>query len=236
VQAPPDARITLIRDGAQALDASGPSLQYDGPSVPAVYRVEVRLPGAPGQPAVPWIVSNPIYVGVPANRPAVPSRGAPTETVSIYTDGPAPAWTVEHSPTAQGALDVVGSVGGTQLEFRYALSGVASASPYAALVVPVGPEFQQHTRITFMARADRPMRVSVQLRLPEGERWQRSVYVDETPRDVTVFFDETTPVGSTATRRPALSQVQSLLFVVDTVNTPPGTAGRLFLDSVRLEK
>jgi hypothetical protein len=236
VQAPSAARIVLLENGAIVREETGSALEYEGAPRPAVYRVEVRLPDGPGQPAVPWIVSNPIYVGIPAHPPAVPSRGGPTETVSIYTDGPAPAWTVEHSPTAQGALDVVGSVGGTQLEFRYALSGVASASPYAALVVPVGPEVQQHTRVTFMARADRPMRVSVQLRLPAGERWQRSVYVDETPRDVTVFFDETTPVGSTPTRRPALSEVQSLLFVVDTVNTPPGTAGRLFLDSVRLEK
>jgi hypothetical protein len=107
-------------------------------------------------------------------------------------------------------------------------------------VAPVGPGLQQRTRVTFAARADKPMRVSVQLRVPGaaggGERWQRSVYVDETLREITVFFDETTPVGATATRRPALDQVQSLLFVVDTVNTPAGTSGRLFVDTVRLEK
>ena len=28
----------------------------------ATYRVEVRLEGAPGEPPVPWIVGNPIYV------------------------------------------------------------------------------------------------------------------------------------------------------------------------------
>ena len=236
VQAPSDARILLLENGAPAREATGTALEHEAAPHPAVYRVEVRLPNGPGQPSVPWIVSNPIYVGLPATPPAVPGRGAATETLSIYADGPASGWTVEHSPTAEAAVDVVGSVGGTQLEFRYALSGVASASPYAALVVPVGPAFQQHTRVTFMARADRPMRVSVQLRLAQGERWQRSVYVDETPRDVTVFFDETTPIGSPAIRQRALSEVQSLLFVVDTVNTPPGTAGRLFLDSVRLEK
>ena len=240
VQAPPSARIVLFKDGEPAKEAMGTSLEYEGGHQPGVYRVEVMLPNVAGQSPVPWIVSNPIYVGYPATAPPVPGRGGAKESASIYSDGPAPGWTIEHSPTAQAAFEVIKSVGGTQLELRYALSGAASASPYAALVVPAGPQLRQHTRVTFMARADRPMRVSVQLRVPDGrggsERWQRSVYVDETPREITVFFDETTPVGTTVTRRPALDQVQSLLFVIDTVNTPPGTAGRLFLDAVRYER
>jgi hypothetical protein len=51
-----------------------------------------------------------------------------------------------------------------------------------------------------------------------------------------VFFDELLPRGETRTTRPALPDVQSLLFVVDTVNTPSGTAGRLFVDDVRYER
>jgi hypothetical protein len=236
VQAPSTARIVLFKDGEPAKEAVGTSLEYEGGHQPGVYRVEVMLPNA----VVPWIVSNPIYVGYPATAPPVPGRGGAKESVSVYADGPATGWTVEHSATAQAALDVIKSVGGTQLELRYALSGAASTSPYAALAVAAGPALRQHTRVTFMARADRPMRASVQLRMPGGpagsQRWQRSVYVDETPREITVFFDETTPVGTTVTRRPALDQVQSLLFVVDTVNTPPGTAGRLLLDAVRYER
>ncbi len=236
VQAPAHARIVLLKDGESAREATGTSLEHEAGDRAGVYRVEVRLPNGPGQPPVPWIVSNPIYVGYPSTTPAVPGRGAANVTRSVYSDGPAQGWTVEHSPTAQAALEVVRSVGGTQLEFRYALSGTISASPYAALVVPVGPAFEQHTRVTFTARADRPMRLSVQLRLRGGERWERSVYLDETPREATMFFDEATPVGATDTRRPALAAVQSLLFVVDTVNTPPGRAGRVLLDDVRLEK
>jgi hypothetical protein len=240
VQAPGTARVVLFKDGASLREATGSSLEHDATGQLGVYRVEVMLPNAPGQPSVPWIVSNPIYVGFPATPPAVPGRGAAKESVPVYSDGAATGWTVEHSVTAQAAFDVVKSVGGTQLELRYALSGAASASPYAALVAAAGPALPQYDRVTFMARADRPMRVSVQLRVPGGggggERWQRSVYVDETPREITVFFDETTPVGATATRRPALERVQSVLFVIDTVNTPPGTAGRLFLDAIRYER
>lgn len=240
VQAPPSARIVLFKDGEPAKETIGTSLEYEGGHQPGVYRVEVMLPHVAGQSPVPWIVSNPIYVGYPATAPPVPGRGGAKESVPIYSDGPAAGFTVEHSPTAQATFDVVKSVGGTQLEMRYALSGAASDSPYAALVIPAGPALRDHTRVTFMARADRPMRASVQLRVPGGpagsQRWQRSVYVDETPREITVFFDETTPVGATVTRRPALDQVQSLLFVIDTVNTPPGTAGRLFLDAIRYER
>jgi hypothetical protein len=240
VQAPPTARIVLFRDGAQVHEVTGTALEYEAGPQPGVYRVEVMLPNVTGRSAVPWIVSNPIYVGYPATAPVVPGRGRATESVPLYSDGPALGWTVEHSPTAQAAFEVVKSVGGTQIELRYALSGAPSASPYAALVAPAGPALRDYTRVTFMARADRPMRVSVQLRVPGGqagsERWQRSVYVDETPREITVFFDETTPIGATVTRRPLLDQVQSLLFVVDTVNTLPGTAGRLFLDAIRYER
>jgi hypothetical protein len=240
VQAPPDARIVLFKDGVLVGEGTGTSLAHEAAAEPAVYRVEVRLPNAPGVPPVPWIVSNPIYAGLPATPPPAPGRGGAKESVSMYSDGPASGWSVEHSATAQAAFDVVKSVGGTQLELRYAIAGVASASPYAALVAPAGSAFGEYTRVTFTAHADKPMRVSVQLRVPgdngAGERWQRSVYVDKTPRDITVFFDETTPVGATTARRPALAEVQSLLFVIDTVNTPLGTAGRLFVDAVRLER
>ena len=241
VQAPPEARIALVRDGAAVAEGQGAALRHDAGPEPAVYRVEVSLPGAPGEPAVPWIVSNPIYVGRPAvDPPAVVPRAKPTQRADLYVDGPAGAWQVERSASSQAAVDAVKAVTGTQLLLRYAIAGPASEHPFAALVAPAGPALPAYDRLTFTAHADRPMRVSVQLRSPgdgeAGQRWHRSVFVDTTPRDVSVFFDELTPRGATSTHRPALSDVQSILFVVDTVNTPIGTAGRLFLDDVRYER
>jgi hypothetical protein len=120
------------------------------------------------------------------------------------------------------------------------LSGTPSSSPFAALVLPASSLLAQHDRVTFSAQADHPMRISMQLRVPrngqEAERWQRSVYVDTTPREVSVFFDDMTPVTRTGPRHPPLSDVGSLLFVVDTVNTKVGTSGQLFLDNVRYER
>jgi hypothetical protein len=242
VQAPPDAQISLIRDGATVLTVGGTRLQYEAPPQAAVYRVEVTLPGTPGEPPVPWIVSNPIYTGRPAIDRVAPSFRQPATVKSdVYTDGPAGEWTVEHSATAQGAVDAVKAVGGTQLLFRFALSGTPSSSPFAALVKPVAASIAAYDRVTFAAHADRPMRVSVQLRVPgqgsDGDRWQRSVYVDTITREITVYFDDMNPTRrASSVRHPPLADVRSLLFVADTVNTRVGSGGQLFLDNVRYER
>ena len=241
VQAPAEARIVLLRDGSPVAEGKGSALQHDAGPDPGVYRVEVMLPGAPGEPPVPWIVSNPIYVGRPAvDAPAVIPRAKPAERAELYSEGPAEGWTVEHSASSQAAVDVAKAVKGTQIMLRYAIAGPLSEHPYAALVAPAGPALPAHDRLTFTAYADRPMRMSVQLRAPgddpAGQRWHRSVFLDATPREITVFFDELLPRGATKTARPPLPEVQSILFVVDTVNTPSGTAGRLFVDDVRYER
>ena len=119
---------------------------------------------------------------------------------------------------------------------RWALGGTAAESPHAALVKPAGPALSGYDRLMFTARADQPMRLSVQLRVPTAagaERWHRSVHIDDTPRQVTIFFDEMTPRGETTLRRPVLSHVRDLLFVIDTVNTRPGTSGVIWIDDVK---
>ena len=80
------------------------------------------------------------------------------------------------------------------------------------------------------------MRLTMQVRVPKGpagERWQRSFYIDEMPREITLFFDEMRPVGETTTKQPTLSEVQALLWVVAAPNTPLGASGQLWLDNVR---
>ena len=235
--APAGARITLLKDGALLATADGPSLQRVEPGEPAVYRVEIDLPGAPGSPPVPWILSNPIYVQPEdAGEPAPDPRGPATEFAAVYGDGPADSVAVERSARSEGAFDVVPAVGGTQLSLRFALGGTRAESPYVALAMPAGSALAGYDRLMFTARADGPMRLSVQLRVPEGpagERWHRSVYLDETPRQVSIFFDEMTPRGATSRRRPVLQTVRDLLFVVDTVNAAPGASGQVWIDDIK---
>ncbi|MBI4263831.1 MAG: CehA/McbA family metallohydrolase [Acidobacteria bacterium] len=236
VQATPDTQIDLLKDGIRVASSRGAVLQHITRDA-GVYRVEVSLPGAPGQPPVPWILTNPIYVGQ-AGRPAPPPDPRPraSEFAVQYSNGPAPEWRIESSPESKGARDVVPASGGTQLSMRYGLGGTASSDPFAALVMPAGSALSGYDRLMFVASADRPTRLSVQLRTPAGEageRWHRSVFVDSMPRQITVHFDDLTPRGVTVRRRPALSEVDSVLFVVDTVNTKLGGSGQIWIDDVK---
>lgn len=82
--------------------------------------------------------------------------------------------------------------------------------------------------LTFTGRADRPMRIGVHLR-PAGRdnppRWQRSVYVDESPRTITVEFADLRPVPRSVAAAVPLASIDAVMFVVDTNNTAPGTSG-----------
>lgn len=242
VQAPADAQIVLFKNGAPAAMATGTTLEHMAAAERAVYRVEVNLPGAPGLPPVPWIVSNPIYVGrVPPSITTdagrlQPAPTSPTKFDVRYSDGPAKGWTIEKSASSLAAFDVVPAAPGTQISFRYALGGTKAASPFTALVMPAGPALPEFDRLMFMGRADRPTRLSVQLRVPNGpagERWHRSVYLDTMPKVVTIRFDDLRPRGETSRARPDLSAVQSVLFVVDTVNADIGASGQVWIDDVR---
>jgi hypothetical protein len=237
VHAQPQGRLVLFKDGKERTTSSDGVLEHDATNEPGVYRVEVQLTGAPGTPPVPWIVSNAIYVGRPAKEAPVPSPPPrPTAFKVRYDNGPSADWTVEQGAQSAGAIDRLPALQGTQLAFRFALGGARSESPYAAMVMPAGPEISKYDRLIFNGRASRPMRMSVQLRAragDAGQRWHRSVVLDQTPREITVFFDDMTPRGVTATPRPVLGEVESVLFVIDTTNADTGTNGQFVIDDVK---
>jgi hypothetical protein len=239
---PVGTEILLLKDGVEAARASAPVLDHTAPPVPGVYRVEVQVPTAPGRPPVPWIVSNPIYVGRPATGPAagmpvaVPSGGG--ESMQ-YADGPLGAWRIESNERSRGAIDVVsGRGGGEQVLFRFALGGTRSESPFVAMVMPAGADLANYRRLTFVARASRPMRASVQLRIGgrgsgvAEQRWQKSVFVGTDAATISVPFSSMTRRAGGAEQLD-LAGVDSVLFVVDTVNTALGQSGQLWIDDVR---
>jgi len=132
-------------------------------------------------------------------------------------------------------MNVIGALGGTQLLLRFAISGTAAVSPYVAFVMPATGAIAMYERLVFTARANKPMRLSVQLRASSGEadRWRRSVYLDSTPRTVDIAFNDFRPVASAGTARPELSTIDSVLFVVDTINTKVGSNGEIQVDDIR---
>jgi hypothetical protein len=231
---PDRSTIRLLSEGKAVASGALPVLEYMAPSKPAVYRVEIESPGAPGSPAIPWLLSNPIYVGSETPR-ETSSRAAPiAQTVAVYSNGPAADWRVEKSVRSEGTIGVTKSVDGTQLLLRYGLGGTLSESPYVAAVVASGSDLAAFTGIVFTARAMQPMRLTFQLRASGAadRRWGRSVYLDNIARTVTIPFDEMLPLGA-ATGRPLLEDVRDLLFVVDTVHAKQGASGQVWLDEIR---
>ena len=175
-----------------------------------------------------------------APRPAV---SAETALFDSRTDS---GWHLETDPSSKAAVDVGETLVGFELRFRYALAGDAPAgNQWAALVwgTPIGHapiNVADFDRLTFTARAERPMRISVQLRTRESgrmlHRWQRSIFLDTFDREHTVSFKDLVPSAAADPVKPLLDQVSQILFVVDMTNTKPGTAGRFWIKSAAFQK
>lgn len=222
----PRAHIVLLNAGRPAASGTGALVASASP-VPGAYRVEVTYPGF----SMPWIVSNPIYVGAPVDSPSVepPSPSPSSDLLDVTGFG---GWRVEHDSASTGELDHVG--GG--LRFAYALGGGRLQSQYAAAALPVESP-GGFDRVVLTARADRPMRVSIQVRLPGaggGQRWRRSAYLDAESRQIVLPLASFTAADRPTSQQPIASAVQGLLIVVDTVNTVPGAKGTLWISAIGL--
>ena len=237
----PGVSLVLRRNGRviTASDSGRLRFEHAASTASAVYRVEAKLPDAPGTPPVPWIVGNPIFVGpsLPRVRPRVVVSAA-TATHALFDGSDASMWHVEQDGASRARVTVKEPAwGGLAMAFEYGLGPGDRAGQYAALVSAVGQgDLPDLTRVSFKAAADAAMRVSVQLRAPAtGARWLRSVVVEPGPGVLTVPFSDMIPVEQAPIPIP-LADVDSLLFVVDTTNTPAGRHGIVWIDDVRLER
>jgi len=235
----PAAFDTIVWQGSRVLTSRNgePDFTFTAPAEPAVYRVAIRALDRPPQPT--WIVSNPIYVRGPEAR--LPAARPPATTTQPLVEGRAgDAWRFETDPTSLAALDVVETPTGTGLRFRYGLAGGTRGGQFVALAVNTPGGLAAFDRLTFTARAERPMRISVQTRVAvkpsEDERWQRSVYIDTVDGERTIYFDDLTPISDTRAYRPPLADVHSIVFAIDMTNTKPGASGRLWINNVALQK
>jgi len=228
--APPGARLAILRNGELLFDTRDRETHVGVVAEPAVYRVEIYVPGGAGQPPIPWLVSNPIYVGMRARREAaVPPAIAPAARRSgIATE----AWVAEASPGSSSALAPGSLVDGiAAMQWTYQVAGGAPAGQYAAVRFPV-EGLLGHDRVQIRARATGPMRLWLQVRasaVGAGERWGKTIYLDEGFRYVDVMLADLRPIGATADQRPPLDKIDVILLVVDTLNTRPGRTGAVQL-------
>jgi hypothetical protein len=247
----PPGFTTMVWRGSEIL-ISAPShertdLTVEADGAPAVYRAEVRS-SDPERPRT-WLLSNGIYVrGADAAQTRQSAQAEPPPATSIIAlfDGQTEAgWHVETDPSSMAAMEVARTVDAAELRVRFALAGTDAGDERAALVwgTPIGHapvNVADYARLTFTARAERPMRVSVQFRTANiggtMRRWQRSIFLDTVDGQRTIAFSDLTPSDDSAEGDPPLDQISQILFVVDTVNTKPGTAGRFWVKNAELRK
>ncbi len=230
----PGAGLHLLKDGVVVARSTDGLIVFAHAalSAPAVYRVEGVWPGAPGVPPVPWIVGNPIRVGFTPQRASVPLLLPAQWAMPAPVDG----WRIEQHPASVTTLTpTILTPTNTAWTMTWRLGTGAPAGQYAAMAVDVPPGFVRRAdRLSFTIRSAAPMRVSVQIRIgSSGMRWQRSIYVSPSPTEQSVAVRELTPVGAEPGTPLDLARVDAILFVVDTVNTAPGSTGEVWVSEVR---
>ncbi|MGE3512960.1 MAG: hypothetical protein AB7N65_29205 [Vicinamibacterales bacterium] len=240
--APPSFTTTIWRNGTLlASHGATPVLSVSAPPGPGAYRVEIRATDRPA--ATPWLLSNAIVVRSAA-EPAT-SRSSEEETAAsanapvrwLLSDRDEASWTTEASPASKVALEIGNQDGRRDLRVRFGLPGGDVYGQYAAVAAAIDTPIAAHRVLQFTARASQPMRISVQLRVPEGQeghRWRRSIYVDETSRTYVLQLRDFRPAGETPSALAPLDAVRSVLFVIDQANTAPGTSGRVWLSEIGL--
>ncbi len=219
IAAPAGALMTLVRNGENVKQTNESEIAVDV-NVAGAYRTEVTLPGN----AVPWVFSNPIYIGLDAES------SSPVQPAAVVSQTSLSLTEASGESSAGSTNELTRSA---DITWDYRLATGTPAGQYAAVRLPASglPAF---TRVRFDVGSDRPMRLWVQLRRPDGagERWGRTVYIDQADRTIDLRLESLAPIGVTTTARAALAQVDSLLFVVDTVNTLPGSSGRVRLRNI----
>ena len=123
---PESAEIVLLHDGHAMTTAAG-DLRQSVSDGDGSYRVEVRVPGAPGVPPVPWIVGNPIYFS--RGDSSIPVATAAGEPSAIA----AADWRIEKDPGSSAIL----RTGTAKVELEYALRQGDRHSQYVAVAAPV---------------------------------------------------------------------------------------------------
>jgi hypothetical protein len=228
---PAGARSVLVCGGAVTAEADGGRLSWTSAGVPGACRVEVHVRWAAAERL--WMVTNPIYVRAEL-APDAPAE-IPTATETRAIAAAAERWTIEHAADATAAIAAsTASVNGVEFTWRLG----PAAESFAAMQMAAPSDLAAFDSLVLTARADRPMRVWLQLRVPggEGQRWGRSISLDGEVRAIRVPFASMLPFGPVEQSRPTLSTVTAVMVVVDTVHAAPATAGGVTIQTVALAR
>ena len=237
---PPGARLRLLRNGRVVAESTGLELTHAATThlaageMGAAFRVEVVVPGAPGRPPVPWIVSNPIFVEREPDRLQAAAPGLQTPAAAAAADVGVDLRGCRVEKDAVSTATVRVNDGGDDLILEFRLSDAPTGWVALACDLPsaVG---ERRAFAAGAVVADRPMRLKVQVRdsARDAYRWSRSRFVGTAPAALTVPFADMRPVsGNVPADVPG--GARTLLLVVDRVHAVPGMRGTLRVQDARL--
>jgi hypothetical protein len=244
------AETVLLRNGQEVARGTARRLTYTAREAGA-YRAEVfwRGPGSPADPSIPWILSNPIYLGVPtrswsrADRTPIPGDGVLWEDF----EGGVPSdwrigsdrWSEMSELSIEDAEGAEYSSASLSLAFRMGNLVLEGERSYAALVIPAPSEIGEARGLSFFCRASGDYRFDVQVRdrnprSGDGvESWRASVKTSTAWQPVFVPFDRLMSYHPQSDGRLDLDEVDALAFYLDTATVRPGVAGRIWIDRLR---
>lgn len=218
---PDGAELRLLRNGT-IVQRGSQSVQLQA-TEPGAYRLEVHLAHAPGTPPMPWVVTNPIYLRDTASRTAQGSSGENATLLrTLALDRPQ----LEQDGNSRATLEPDGADG---VLMTYTLAPHGPVAPWVASAWSLPDEARDLSGFEVTMASDEATRVSWQLRSAAAgdERWRTSVFVGPEPRRLAVRFSDFRPVRENLARLAPRASRDALLLVIDTVNSEPGTSGRL---------
>ena len=125
------------------------------------------------------------------------------------------------------------------LKWQFTLASGARARQFAALWFPVGRGLAGQDRIQVRLKSDADRRLWAQLRAPTSqgsERWGRTLHTDQSLTSHELRFADYRRIDTPATGPLPLDRVDSVLLVVDTLNSLPGATGTIWISDLWLAR
>jgi hypothetical protein len=244
---PRGTRLTLLRDGAPV--AEGQERLEAGVPGPGVYAVEARIDGW----AVPWVLTNPIYVFDEATltlrRQAAewPPAPSPQEVVPLSSLPGTSAFSAEFDPTSwmdpqvgeAGGDEEEGGGGVWKLAFRLAAPSPRQAFTWCALVNRQERDLTGYRGLRFRIRGDGEHGLWVQVRdanpasADEGQEWWLASARSSTEwREVFLPFSRFRTINPRTDGHLDLDQARAIVFVLDGASEKVGTNGTVWIADV----
>jgi hypothetical protein len=228
-----ETEIIILKNGTksqQKTNKQNRQLEFDV-NESGVYRIEAYVPGNTFD-ELPWIMTNPFFVGVEAPLPSSPAKD------EIVLKRPLPeeqdAFRVEKNSRSEGVIEYETIEEGekiTHFAFKLVEKSPQDQNFWSVMALRKRFDFSDDKGFIFEARSDKKRRFWVEFRTGEGESevWYRhSFLVERGWKKFHIPFKKFQVIyGKKESMK--LSQVSSIFFSINNANAYPGTEGEIFL-------